>query len=141
QAGNMMYNRYSQKGIPSAGFTQQPQAPFAQPVTEAPVTTLVTTEETTTVTTTEETTTVTTTEATTTVTTTEAVTTVTEPVVVKGDVNDDGSVNNTDLIILQKEILAITDDGYNFNAVLADLNEDGKINIIDYILLKSMLAR
>lgn len=142
QSGNMMYNRYSQKGIPSAGFTKQPDAPFAQPVTEAPVTTVVTTEETTTVTTTEETTTVTTTEATTTVTTTEAVTTtVTEPVIVKGDVNDDGAVTNLDLIILQKEILAIYDDGYTFNSALADLNEDGKISIIDFILLKSILAR
>ena len=75
-------------------------------------------------------------------TTTAAVTTtVTEPVIVKGDVNDDGAVTNLDLIILQKEILAIYDDGYTFNSALADLNEDGKISIIDFILLKSILAR
>ena len=43
--------------------------------------------------------------------------------------------------ILQKEILAIYDDGYTFNSALADLNEDGKISIIDFILLQSILAR
>jgi len=139
------YLRYGQAGVPSAGRTESPSAPFTSeaPVTTVPpvtttVTTTTTTEATTTVTTT-----VTSTEpAVTTVpetTVTAPVTTVTEPVKVKGDVNADGVVNIFDLINLQGYILG-TSNGFIADTEAADISGDGFINVVDFILVKSVLA-
>ena len=62
---------------------------------------------------------------------------VTAPAVLKGDVNDDGVVNITDVIVL---ISYVTGNEVNpFNPLAADMNEDGGVNITDVTLLISMV--
>lgn len=57
----------------------------------------------------------------------------------KGDVNDDGVFNVTDLVLLKKWILAVPDTKLP-NSQNADLDKNGAINIIDYsMLLRLML--
>ena len=53
-----------------------------------------------------------------------------------GDLNDDGEVGVTDVVILQKWLLG---SGELENWQSADLHEDGIINIYDLLLLKQML--
>lgn len=58
------------------------------------------------------------------------------PVIIKGDVNNDGVLNTADIVKLRDAMLGvseITDEQYE----TADLDENGKIDIIDYILLLS----
>ena len=56
----------------------------------------------------------------------------------EGDVNFDGTVNSTDLLILQKYLLGVSDiSGTQSDA--ADINKDGNVNILDLILLKEIL--
>ncbi len=59
------------------------------------------------------------------------------PEPVKGDVNDDGVLNTSDLVALTSFLMA---DEAGIKTENADLNGDGKINIIDFITLKSLLA-
>ena len=59
------------------------------------------------------------------------------PEKVKGDVNNDGALNTTDLVALSSFILG-KDEA--ITAENADLNSDGKINIIDFITLRSLFA-
>ncbi|HEX9060259.1 MAG TPA: dockerin type I domain-containing protein, partial [Clostridia bacterium] len=60
----------------------------------------------------------------------------TTPVGIKGDVNNDGKINSTDVSLLKRYILQITT---NINITNADMNGDGKINSTDYSLLKRAL--
>lgn len=50
----------------------------------------------------------------------------------KGDVDGDGKITVSDLILFKKYILNMVDD----ISAEADLNDDGEVTIIDYILLK-----
>ena len=59
------------------------------------------------------------------------------PEKVKGDVNNDGALNTTDLVALSSFILG---KDAVVTAENADLNSDGKINIIDFITLRSLFA-
>lgn len=54
----------------------------------------------------------------------------------KGDVNDDGTFNVADLVMLQKWLLT---EGKLTNWNAADLNQDEQINGFDLIMLKSSL--
>lgn len=58
------------------------------------------------------------------------------PYFAPGDLNDDGEVGVTDVVILQKWLLG---SGELENWQSADLHEDGIINIYDLLLLKQML--
>ncbi len=123
-----------------------------EPVTTTTTTTTVTTKATTTTTKASTTTTAATTKATTTTTkasttttaaTTKATTTTTSeiPVVpaVKGDVNLDGEVGLSDVIILNKVLLGSeTFDVKMFDN--ADMNSDSKLNVFDVVLLKRHLT-
>ena len=57
--------------------------------------------------------------------------------VLKGDVNNDGEIDSTDYIAIQKYIM----DPLNttINAANADLNGDSKINTIDSFALRKMI--
>ncbi|QTL97152.1 cellulase [Iocasia frigidifontis] len=60
--------------------------------------------------------------------------------IIPGDVNDDGSVNSLDYILVCRYILGIlaefpTTDGFD----AADLNNDGSVNTIDYVLLRELI--
>lgn len=105
-----------------------------EPVTTTTTTTVITTKATTTTTKASTTTTAATTKATTT-------TTSEIPVVpaVKGDVNLDGEVGLSDVIILNKVLLGSeTFDVKMFDN--ADMNSDSKLNVFDVVLLKRHLT-
>ena len=55
----------------------------------------------------------------------------------RGDINDDGVVDATDLALLRRIIVSLPDD----SAVrwAADINEDGTVNAIDYVMLAKRL--
>jgi hypothetical protein len=53
--------------------------------------------------------------------------------VLMGDVNSDGSINVTDVVLIIDEILG--KNPTNFNAVAADVNYDGSINVTDAVLV------
>lgn len=55
---------------------------------------------------------------------------------IKGDVNDDGTVNTADLVMLQKYILG---SGAFINNENADINEDGVIDSFDNVGLRKIL--
>lgn len=57
----------------------------------------------------------------------------------RGDINDDGKVDDEDLALLRLIIVSLPDD----SAVrwAADINEDGKINATDYVLFAKRLAQ
>lgn len=58
---------------------------------------------------------------------------------VKGDVNDDGQFNISDVVVLQKWILAVPDTNLvNWKAV--DLCEDEQLNVFDLCLMKRLLV-
>ncbi|MDE6004105.1 MAG: dockerin type I repeat-containing protein, partial [Oscillospiraceae bacterium] len=59
------------------------------------------------------------------------------PTIIKGDINNDGQLNTTDIIILQKWLLQGEIQLANWKA--ADINEDGILNIFDFCLMKRML--
>jgi glucuronoarabinoxylan endo-1,4-beta-xylanase len=106
---------------------------------EKPVVTTAATTEATTVATTEATTTVTT--VTTPAATTAVTTTVTEPAPqnTKGDADNNGSVNTTDIVALIQHLVGKSDlssDGFKN----ADMNSDNKLSVIDLIMLKNALS-
>jgi O-glycosyl hydrolase len=103
---------------------------------EKPVVTTTVTEATTEATTTTVTTVTTPAETTTAATTT---TVVEEPANTKGDANNDGSLNSTDLVQIIQHLVGKTElsgDGFKN----ADMNDDNKITILDLIMLKNVLA-
>ncbi len=55
-----------------------------------------------------------------------------------GDINQNGSVTVTDLVLLQKYLLACTSLNET-QLTLADVNEDGIVNVVDLGILKKML--
>ena len=57
--------------------------------------------------------------------------------VTKGDVNEDGLVNITDVVTTVNYILGISVD--NFNEAAADIDEDGIINITDVVGIVSII--
>ena len=79
---------------------------------------------------------------TTTATTTSATTTTTttEPTDVKGDVNDDGDFNISDLVLLQKWLLAVP-EVHLANWKAADLCEDGRLDEFDLCLMRRELLK
>lgn len=54
-----------------------------------------------------------------------------------GDINQDGSVNTADLVLLQKYLVKKTDKVSDLNA--ADIDENGKINIFDAVKLRRVI--
>lgn len=64
----------------------------------------------------------------------------TESTDVAGDVNKDGSVSASDLVLLQKALIGLTEVSSE-NKLSADLNGNGRLDIIDLILLKSELLK
>ena len=57
---------------------------------------------------------------------------------IDGDVNADGIFNITDIVIMQKWLLAIPDTTLS-DWKAGDLNKDDVINIFDFCLMKHML--
>ena len=74
-----------------------------------------------------------------TITTTTTATT-TEPTDVKGDVNDDGDFNISDLVLLQKWLLAVP-EVHLVNWKAADLCEDGRLDVFDLCLMRRELFK
>ncbi len=58
-------------------------------------------------------------------------------VATRGDVNEDGSINNVDLILLRRHIAGWT---VNINEAAADVSDDGAVNNVDLILLRRYIA-
>lgn len=58
---------------------------------------------------------------------------------VKGDVNDDGQFNISDVVVLQKWILAVPNTNL-VNWKAADLCEDEQLNVFDLCLMKRLLV-
>ena len=54
-----------------------------------------------------------------------------------GDINQDGSVNTADLVLLQKYLVKKADKVSDLNA--ADIDENGKINIFDAVKLRRVI--
>ena len=54
-----------------------------------------------------------------------------------GDVNDDGSVNNTDFTVMRKYLLGIENSGIVLNC--ADLSGNGNVDICDLVCLKKKI--
>lgn len=59
------------------------------------------------------------------------------PIVLLGDLNDDGSVTLADLILLMQYL---ADYDVNINLKNADMNENGIINIVDAMLLQEIIT-
>ncbi len=57
---------------------------------------------------------------------------------VKGDVNNDGTFNIADIVIMQKWLLAVP-DAHLVNWKAGDLCEDGRLNVFDLCLMKRKL--
>ena len=110
---------------------------FTTPAVTTVVTTTTTTATTAATTTNEATTTST---VVTTVVTTAVTTTTTDVVDIIGDVNEDGAFDITDLVLLQKWLLAVSGTKLaNWKA--ADMNNDGKLNVFDLCLMKRELIK
>lgn len=76
----------------------------------------------------------------TTTTTTKPTTTTTNPDNIQGDINNDGKIEVTDIVLLKKCLIyksRFTE--YQFNA--ADINKDGKVNVLDFIIMKRILIK
>ena len=58
---------------------------------------------------------------------------------VKGDVNQDGKLNVTDVVLLQKWLLAVPNTKLK-NWEVADLCQDGKLDVFDLCLMKRLLV-
>ena len=57
-----------------------------------------------------------------------------------GDINCDGEVNVTDLILMQKYLLKISDfttEQYS----IADINKDNRVNCMDWVSLKRIIIK
>ena len=54
-----------------------------------------------------------------------------------GDVNDDGHVNEADVLTLVEHIMGIKPDDFNEDA--ADVNGDGYVNIADVVALTNLI--
>jgi hypothetical protein len=54
-----------------------------------------------------------------------------------GDVNDDGYVNETDVLVLVEYIMGNKPDGFSEDA--ADVNGDGNVNIADVVALTNLI--
>lgn len=59
--------------------------------------------------------------------------------IVKGDVNNDGTFNITDIVIMQKWLLAVP-DVHLVNWKAGDLYEDGRLDVFDLCLMKRKLV-
>jgi endo-1,4-beta-xylanase len=53
-----------------------------------------------------------------------------------GDINKDGEVNASDLVLLKKYLLGITD---TIDSELADMNSNGEVDVVDLLLLKKVI--
>ena len=61
------------------------------------------------------------------------------PEVMRGDVNDDGKVNITDVVWLRQHLLGIGPTLSDKQMKAADVNGDGKVNITDVVWLREYL--
>ncbi len=57
----------------------------------------------------------------------------------KGDYNNDGVSDNTDVQILKDFMVGINDNGLDITTVNGDINNDGVVNVFDYIFLSRMI--
>ena len=55
-----------------------------------------------------------------------------------GDVNDDGEINTSDLVMLQKYLLK---SGELKKSYMADVNKDGTVDIFDSVALRKLLIK
>lgn len=58
----------------------------------------------------------------------------------KADINESGSADATDIVILRKWLIGI-DGGNTFNETVADINNDGELDIRDLVAIKKYFAR
>ena len=54
-----------------------------------------------------------------------------------GDINEDGSVNEEDVVILSNYIIGIKAQTFNNN--IADVNKDNKINVSDIVIINNKI--
>lgn len=60
-------------------------------------------------------------------------------IVIKGDINDDGAVNGSDLTVMRKYLLGVADTGILVER--ADLSgNDGEVNLLDLVALKKIIS-
>ena len=57
----------------------------------------------------------------------------------KGDYNNDGVSDNTDVQILKDFMVGINDNGLDITTINGDINNDGVVNVFDYIFLSRMI--
>ncbi len=57
----------------------------------------------------------------------------------KGDYNNDGVSDNTDVQILKDFMVGINDNSLDITTVNGDINNDGVVNVFDYIFLSRMI--
>ena len=57
--------------------------------------------------------------------------------ILHGDINEDGSVNEEDVVILSNYIIGIKAQTFNNN--IADVNKDNKINVSDIVIIKNKI--
>ena len=62
-----------------------------------------------------------------------------ESYTLKGDLNEDGSVDNADRVILRKKLIGSDSGDTNKNA--ADVNGDGYINICDLVAIETKIKK
>ncbi|TYQ16603.1 UNVERIFIED_CONTAM: expansin (peptidoglycan-binding protein) [Acetivibrio alkalicellulosi] len=53
-----------------------------------------------------------------------------------GDINHDGEINSTDLVLLRRHILGISEIKDSYGKIAADINGDDVLDSIDYILMR-----
>ena len=65
--------------------------------------------------------------------------TVTE--VLKGDANDDGKVDEKDIVDIVNHTMGKPTSTGKFNEMAADMNEDGVVNIADVVLIVKVIVK
>lgn len=72
------------------------------------------------------------------VTATKSITTINQKPIILGDVNQDGKIDNADILCVQRHILGVESLR---SEVMADMNLDKEITIVDLALIKRYITR